>query len=298
MPTPLRVLIVEDNADDAELMVLHLRQAGFEPDWRRVETEADYLAALERPPGPDPVRLEPAALQRRARPAAAERPRPGHPLHHCLRQHRRRGGHRRAAQWGGRLCPEGSAGEAGPVGGPRPGRSRAAHVQQQAERALRESEERYRSLFNGSPVGVYRTGEDGRIQAANPALAELFGFESPDELVGLNARDFYVNPEEQRSWREAVERADVLHDFEIQMRRKDGAGDLGARQRPHRARRVRPADPLRGNALGCHRAQAGGAGAARRRGALPRSGGEHPRADLHARHPRASSCHSTAAPQS
>ena len=48
------------------------------------------------------------------------------------------------------------------------------------------------------------------------------GSNSADELVGLNAGDFYVNPEEQLSWREAVERADVLHNSEIQMRRKDG----------------------------------------------------------------------------
>lgn len=46
MATALRVLIVEDRPADAELMVHELRRAGFEPDWQRVETEEDYLAAL------------------------------------------------------------------------------------------------------------------------------------------------------------------------------------------------------------------------------------------------------------
>ena len=46
MPTPLRVLIVEDTPDDAELMLLRLKQEGFHPDWTRVQTEPDYLAAL------------------------------------------------------------------------------------------------------------------------------------------------------------------------------------------------------------------------------------------------------------
>lgn len=47
MPQPLRVLILEDNPKDAELVVGQLRRAGFEPDWRRVNTEKDYLANLD-----------------------------------------------------------------------------------------------------------------------------------------------------------------------------------------------------------------------------------------------------------
>jgi PAS domain S-box-containing protein len=223
MPTPLRVLIVEDNADDAELMVLHLKHSGFESDWHRVETETDYLSALEKPAD---LILSDWSL-------------PHFSGVHALQLLNARG---LDVPF---IIVSGSIGEEAAIDALRNGaddyvlkdrparlgpsvtralEDRRLHkVQQQAERALRESEERYRSLFNGSPVGVYRTGEDGRIQAANPALAELFGFESPDELVGLNARDFYVNPEEQRRWREAVGRAAVLHDSEIQMRRKDGA---------------------------------------------------------------------------
>ena len=44
MSTPLRVLILEDRPADAKLMVHELRRAGYELDWKRVETEADYLA--------------------------------------------------------------------------------------------------------------------------------------------------------------------------------------------------------------------------------------------------------------
>ncbi len=50
MSVPLRVLIVEDNPDDAELMLLHLREEGFDPDGRVVTTEAEYLAALDEQP--------------------------------------------------------------------------------------------------------------------------------------------------------------------------------------------------------------------------------------------------------
>lgn len=49
-PIPLRVLLVEDTPDDAELMLLRLRQEGFSPDWVRVETEPAYRAELEKVP--------------------------------------------------------------------------------------------------------------------------------------------------------------------------------------------------------------------------------------------------------
>jgi len=47
MSTPLRILILEDQPADVEMMVHELRRAGFDPDWRRVETEPEYLAHLE-----------------------------------------------------------------------------------------------------------------------------------------------------------------------------------------------------------------------------------------------------------
>ena len=47
MTTPIRVLIVEDRSADAELVVREMRLAGYAADWKRVETEADFLIALE-----------------------------------------------------------------------------------------------------------------------------------------------------------------------------------------------------------------------------------------------------------
>lgn len=50
MSAPLKILIIEDRVEDAELMVHELRQAGFDPDWRRVETEPECLAQLKKSP--------------------------------------------------------------------------------------------------------------------------------------------------------------------------------------------------------------------------------------------------------
>ncbi len=50
MPVPVKLLLVEDSADDAEMILHELRRAGFAPDFKRVETEAEFLAALTVPP--------------------------------------------------------------------------------------------------------------------------------------------------------------------------------------------------------------------------------------------------------
>jgi len=47
MSIPLHLLILEDRSSDAELMLAELRRAGFEPDWKRVETRKDFKAALD-----------------------------------------------------------------------------------------------------------------------------------------------------------------------------------------------------------------------------------------------------------
>ena len=46
MAIPLNLLILEDRPTDAELLVFELRDAGYQPNWKRVDTEVDYLAAL------------------------------------------------------------------------------------------------------------------------------------------------------------------------------------------------------------------------------------------------------------
>jgi len=50
MGTPLRILVLEDQATDAEMLIREVKRAGFNPDWRRVETEAEFLAALANAP--------------------------------------------------------------------------------------------------------------------------------------------------------------------------------------------------------------------------------------------------------
>jgi len=67
----------------------------------------------------------------------------------------------------------------------------------QSEEALRQSENHYRSVVEGSIQGiVIAHARDSTIQFANQAVAEMFGYTSPDELVGKNLWETLVEPEE------------------------------------------------------------------------------------------------------
>ena len=88
--------------------------------------------------------------------------------------------------------------------------------------ALKEAETRYRSLFEGVPVGVVRMTPTGQILDANPALVQMFGYTDRESLLGANVIEAYVNPEDRRRWQAVIEREGVVRDFEAPARRTDG----------------------------------------------------------------------------
>lgn len=96
----------------------------------------------------------------------------------------------------------------------------------QAEEALRESEARYRTLFENAVGGVYRTTVDGRVITANPALARILGFETPAELIAWYSDrigdSFYVKPGRRAEFLAAVGQGDGVTNFESEVRGKDG----------------------------------------------------------------------------
>jgi PAS domain S-box-containing protein len=91
-----------------------------------------------------------------------------------------------------------------------------------AERALHESESRYRSLFEGIPLGRYRTAPSGQILDINPAFVRLLGYPNRDMLMAVSVPDLYKNPEERNQWLAQIERDGIVRDFEVQFRTYDG----------------------------------------------------------------------------
>ncbi len=87
-----------------------------------------------------------------------------------------------------------------------------------AERALRDSEARYRELFENAVGGVYRLSPEGRFITVNPALARLYGFDSPVEMLEWNERErggiAYADAEEHRRFVELITRHGKVENFE------------------------------------------------------------------------------------
>jgi PAS domain S-box-containing protein len=93
-----------------------------------------------------------------------------------------------------------------------------------AEKALRETEEKYRSIFEKAVEGIFQTTPDGRFVAANPALARIFGFDSPAELIGTRtdiAQEHYVDPRRREEFKRSLEENGFVLDFELEAYRKD-----------------------------------------------------------------------------
>jgi len=91
-----------------------------------------------------------------------------------------------------------------------------------AERALRESEERYHGLFEGVPVGLYRTTPAGVMLDANSTLVKILGFPDLQALLKTHVGDLYQNPEDRRRWQQTLVGASTAQSFEARVRRFDG----------------------------------------------------------------------------
>lgn len=90
------------------------------------------------------------------------------------------------------------------------------------EAALKESEERYRSIFENATIGLYRTTPDGKILLANPALIRMLGYNNFEELAIRNLEVDGFEPDYARcDFREQIEKDGEIRDVESALKRKD-----------------------------------------------------------------------------
>ncbi len=225
MEQPLKVLVIEDVVSDFLLLEHHLRGQGLDAVCRRVETADELLAALS-DGGWDAV-LSDYRL-------------PGMDFREILEQVRT------SVPALPLILVSGTIGEEEAVELLKQGvwdfilKDRLARLvpsierslrevadrraRQEAERALRESEQRHRSLFEEAPVGIYRTTPDGRILFANPALLKILGLDSLEELYRRNLDEDGFEPGYQRrSFKEILDREGEVRGLESAWTRRDGS---------------------------------------------------------------------------
>ena len=90
------------------------------------------------------------------------------------------------------------------------------------EASLRQSEERFRSLHDNLPLGVFRVTPGGRLVSVNPAFTAILGYPGRDALHDISVTRFYLDPNQRSVYMERLERDGRVDGFETQMRRKDG----------------------------------------------------------------------------
>lgn len=93
---------------------------------------------------------------------------------------------------------------------------------EEAEELLRESEKRYRTLFEESRDAIYITNREGEFIDVNQSWMDLFGY-TREEIIGLNTQKTYVNPDDCFIFQEGIEKKGFAKDFEVKYRKKDGA---------------------------------------------------------------------------
>ncbi|MGI9246980.1 MAG: PAS domain S-box protein, partial [Steroidobacteraceae bacterium] len=92
-----------------------------------------------------------------------------------------------------------------------------------SEDALRRSEAQYRRLFENVIEGVYRSNAEGRFEAVNPALVEMLGYRSAEQLLAVpDTTTIYADPGERRAILATLQQAGLVREAESRLRRRDG----------------------------------------------------------------------------
>ena len=94
------------------------------------------------------------------------------------------------------------------------------------EQALRQAEEKYRTIFQGAVVGMFRSTPGGRYIDVNPAMAHMLGYDSPQDLVASItdiSQQVYVDPESREELTRLLREQGMVKNFECAVHRKDGS---------------------------------------------------------------------------
>jgi PAS domain S-box-containing protein len=98
-------------------------------------------------------------------------------------------------------------------------------VNEETISSVREAEAKYRGIFENAIEGIYQSTPDGHYLMVNPALARLYGYQDPEEMlrdVSDIGSQIYVDPSFRGRFQHEIETAGVVQGMEYQVRRRDG----------------------------------------------------------------------------
>ncbi|MEW6375478.1 MAG: PAS domain S-box protein [Thermodesulfobacteriota bacterium] len=91
------------------------------------------------------------------------------------------------------------------------------------EKELKESEEKFRTLFERVRHGLFISTREGRFLDCNQALLEMAGYENKEAFLKIDiARDLYVNPEDRKAFQRMIEQQGFVKDLEVEFKKKNG----------------------------------------------------------------------------
>ena len=91
------------------------------------------------------------------------------------------------------------------------------------EKELKESEEKYRNLFEKVRHGLFISTKEGRFLDCNQAMWGVLGYQSKEEFLKIDiAKDLYMNPEDRKMFQGLVEKQGFVKDFEVEWKNKKG----------------------------------------------------------------------------
>ena len=99
-------------------------------------------------------------------------------------------------------------------------------ARKEMENAMRETEQKYRGIFDNAIVGIYQSTPDGRVLSLNASMAASFGYDSPEEALKCSAEiasQRYVDPNRREEFKRLMDRDGSVQNFESEFYRKDGS---------------------------------------------------------------------------
>jgi PAS domain S-box-containing protein len=91
------------------------------------------------------------------------------------------------------------------------------------EKELKESEEKFRNLFERVRHGLFISSKEGKFIDCNQALLEMAGYEDKEDFLKIDiAKDLYVNSEDRRTFQRLIEKQGFVKDLEVEFKKKNG----------------------------------------------------------------------------